>query len=220
MIRCVLFDSDGVVTNSDSICSQALAIAFADLQVSLDILEIERQLRGRRLEGTVDFFSEKHDIQLPGYFADQYQEIAWELLERNLNPVAGIEMFLKHSAFPMAAVSNGPMARLEKALNICQLTRFFGKRTYSAFDFGVWKPNPALYSLAAFDMGFDIKDCVVVESSSIGVEAAIKSGAKTLYYDIHDEYHGWPGVRSFSRMDELNNLVNEIHNQSRWGTSD
>lgn len=213
MIRCVLLDGDGVVTNSDSICSEALAIAFADLQVSLDLREIEKQCRGKRLEHAVEFFSLKHDVPIPGYFADQYQQIVWELLERNLDPVAGVEMFLKHSSYPVAAVSSGPMARLEKALTICQLAKYFGKRIFSACDFGVWKPNPALYSLAAFDMGFDIRDCVVVESSSIGVEAAIKSGAKTLYYNIHDEYHGWPGIRSFSHMDELNRLLNEIHEQ-------
>ncbi len=156
------------------------------------------------------FFSEKHDIQLPGYFSDQYQQIVWELLERNLNPVSGVATFLRCCSFPVAAVSNGSIARLEKTLTICQLARFFGKRIYSASDLGVWKPNPALYSLAAFDMGFNIKDCVVVESSSVGVEAAIKSGAKTLFYDIHGEYHGWPGVRNFRHMDELNNLVEEI----------
>lgn len=213
MIRCILFDSDGVVTNSDSICSQALAIAFADLQVAIDAGEIEKQFRGKRLEDTVEFFSVKHNIRLPGYFADQYHQIVCELLERNLDSVNGVENFLKHSSFTMAAVSNGPMARLEKTLTISQLTKYFGKRIFSACDFGVWKPNPALYSLAAFDMGFDIRDCVVVESSSIGVEAAIKSGAKTLYYNIHDEYHGWPGIRSFSHMDELNRLVNEINEQ-------
>ena len=48
-------------------------------------------------------------------------------------------------------------------------------------------------------------------SSPVGIEAAIKSGAKTLYYNIYDEYHGWPGVKNFSRLDELNHLVKEIH---------
>lgn len=213
MIRCIIFDSDGVVTNSDSICSEALAIAFADLKVSLEVREIEKQFRGTRVEDAVEFFSIKHNIRLPGYFADQYQQIVWELLERSLDPVAGVEMFLQQCSHPTAAVSNGPMERLEKVLNVCQLTRFFGKRIYSAFDFGVWKPNPALYSLAAFDMGFNIRDCVVIESSPVGIEAAIKSGAKTLYYNIHDECHGWPGVRSFRRMDELKQLVEEIHHQ-------
>jgi beta-phosphoglucomutase-like phosphatase (HAD superfamily) len=88
------------------------------------------------------------------------------------------------------------------------LPRFEG-RIFSAYEVGVWKPDPGLYLHAAAAMRASPEACVVVEDSVPGVEAGVAAGMRVLGFDpLGDgaELAG-RGAIVFSNMTELLALI-------------
>ena len=54
---------------------------------------------------------------------------------------------------PFCIASNGPLFKMRQALGVTGLARFFEGRMFSAYDVGVWKPEPGLFLYAAAAMG-------------------------------------------------------------------
>ena len=55
------------------------------------------------------------------------------------------------------------------------MPRFAG-RIFSAYEVGVWKPDPGLYLHVAKSMVAEPSSCIVVEDSATGVDAAVAAG--------------------------------------------
>ena len=54
---------------------------------------------------------------------------------------------------------------------------FFEGRIFSCYTIQKWKPNPAVFLLAAETMGFKPEECVIIEDSIHGVENAKEDAA-------------------------------------------
>ena len=52
----------------------------------------------------------------------------------------------------------------------------FAGRIYSSYEIGSWKPEPGIFLHAAKDMGFRPEECVVIEDSASGIQAALAGG--------------------------------------------
>ena len=100
----------------------------------------------------------KHAVFTPG---------AKDLIQ-NLN-LAGI---------PLALVSASPRVIVDAALSHVQLIPF--KTTISSDDVKVTKPDPEGYLKAAQFLGADIRNCLILEDSATGVQAARASGARVI----------------------------------------
>ena len=76
---------------------------------------------------------------------------------------------------------------MELCLGVTGLDRFFTTdRMVSAYDVGVWKPDPAVFHLAAERLEVPIGRCAIVEDSPPGVAGAIASRAHTIALGAHD----------------------------------
>ena len=64
------------------------------------------------------------------------------------------------------------------------------------------KPDPAVFLWAAKTMGFSPKDCLVIEDSLIGVEAAIRGGFDVYGYTAHD-YKGELQKKATKTFDDM-----------------
>ncbi len=92
------------------------------------------------------------------------------------------------------------------------LISYFDNHLFSSYEVGSWKPAPGLFLHAAQSMGFSPRDCVVVEDSEVGIEAAIAAGMKALQYTPESEGGTQSRCTSFSRMTELPALLRELSN--------
>lgn len=143
-----------------------------------------------------------------------------ELLQSELKPVHGIEDALGKLDFPKAVVSSGPRQKVELALRVCGLSKYFGSSIYSSYEVGAWKPGPRVYEFATKDMGYNPAQCSAIEDGVIGVEASVKVGIKTYFYNANHDQCDWPKVTNFSSMSELPVLIannNQLHATSRAG---
>lgn len=207
MTKCLLFDCDGTLVDSERLCNLGLAVKFMEMGVTLDADELVLRFRGWKLARILDLLQQENSVVLPDNFVATYREKVSELFEKELKPVQGIETALEQLDYPKAVVSSGPRHKIEQALRICKLTKYFDTNIYSSYEVGAWKPDPKIYEFAAQDMGYAPEECAAIEDGIVGVEAAVKAGIRTYFYNVRQNQCDWPGVISFQSMFELPELI-------------
>lgn len=76
---------------------------------------------------------------------------------------------------PMAVASNAEGAVMRAMLDACDLTGLFDP-LIGLNDVSAPKPDPEMFSLAAQRMGIAAADCLVLEDSDQGLQAAVAAG--------------------------------------------
>lgn len=210
MIECVLFDSDGTLVDSEFICNKAIAIMFEGLGVQLDAEQLMRQYKGGKMAEVLACISKENAVSLPSDFIPRYRTLVNKLFDAELKPIDGIVDVLEALDLPIAVVSNGPKAKVEKALEICGLQHYFKDNIYSAYDIQCWKPDAGIYLNAAKEMGFSYSQCAVIEDSSTGIQAGLNANMTTCYYDKYNQPFDNKKVIHFNSMYDLTNILKRI----------
>lgn len=201
----VIFDLDGTLVDSETLCNQA----FLDLLPALtDTVEaVVERYRGKKLADTLRDIEHRTGAALPANFEALYRQRVAELFESGLKPIAGVPDMLAALEHPFCIASSGPPTKIAHALALTGLAPYFGERIFSAYTVGAWKPEPGLFLHAAATMGFTPEQCVVVEDSPVGLQAAAAAGMRALHY-APEETMGVEAVNSrFSHMSALPALL-------------
>jgi beta-phosphoglucomutase-like phosphatase (HAD superfamily) len=104
------------------------------------------------------------------------------VFDAELVPVAGVVDALDAITLPTCVASSGTHEYLRYALGLTGLYARFAGRIFSAEDVVNDKPAPDIFLHAAVEMGVAPAECVVVEDSRSGVEAARSAGMRTLAF--------------------------------------
>jgi HAD superfamily hydrolase (TIGR01509 family) len=207
MIQCILFDNDGTLVDSEHLGFRAMARMFSALGVQLDENELVRQYRGFRLDNTLELLATQHTVSLPDDFVANFRLAVADLFTTDLQPVHGVVETLKVLPQKKAVVSSGPLAKIRHALSVTGLAHYFGDHVYSSYEVGIWKPDPGIYAYAARDMGYRIDECVAVEDSPVGLEAAADSGMRTFFLNHFNEDCSRDDVTVINSISELPALI-------------
>ena len=120
---------------------------------------------------------------LPDDFHVARAEEDARVLEQGLEAVAGAIAFIETlpHALPKAIASSSSTHWIETHLDHLKLREHFQDRIFSGAEHVErGKPAPDLYWLAAKNLGVDIRDCVIIEDSPVGVTGAVASGAQVI----------------------------------------
>jgi HAD superfamily hydrolase (TIGR01509 family) len=208
MIECVIFDCDGTLVDSEVICNLGLEIKLQELGIQADIQSMVNQFRGWKLANIVDALSQEYSIKLDETFITSYRELIEDLFDSQLQPIPSIVQALKNIPQPKCVASNAPLNKIEQAMRVTNLKYFFDNNLFSSYVIQSWKPEPDLFLYAARMMGFAPQNCVVVEDSILGIEAAKYAGMKSFFY--RPQGKTLPKIDdtiSFQSMLELPNLI-------------
>ncbi len=205
--NCFLFDNDGTLVDSEYLCNVGLVIMFRRYGVELDADELVIRFRGWKLASLLAILEDENRLTLTEKFVQDYRKIVSELFNNELKPVEGVVDALEALDGPKAVVSSGPMHKIQQALAVCGLAKYFGRNLFSSYDVGVWKPDPGIYLHAAKKMGYLPKHCVVIDDGPVGVQAGFEAGMKTYFFNRFDEECGTKDVISFQSMVDLPRLV-------------
>ncbi len=103
-------------------------------------------------------------------------------MRRDLRPVAGIIDALDVIKIPTCVASNGSHEKMQFTLGLTGLLTRFEGRIFSASEVALGKPAPDLFLHASSTLGYKPSDCVVVEDSVAGVQAALAADMNVIAY--------------------------------------
>lgn len=172
-IKCVLFDMDGVMLDTESQYDKFWK--HAGERFSLGIQDFEKKIKGTTLPSIIKrYFSEFDEKDITNLITDldkfeasmTYIEIPGSIAFVKLLKQKGIKVGLVTSS------SDTKMNGVNKDKGFDKL--FDTVVTAARVEHG--KPDPTCYLLGAKDLNVDPKDCVVFEDAFAGIEAATKAG--------------------------------------------
>ena len=211
MIKCVIFDCDGTLVDSEGLANLGLEIMLREYGIQRSATSLERQYKGWKLANVCASLESDHSIRLRGSFVTQYRALLHKLFEEKLQPVAGVAQALAEINLPMCVASSGPPEKIEQTLGLTNLRRFFGDNIFSSYVVKSWKPEPGLFLHSAKTMGFTANACAVVEDSEIGIQGALNAGMRPYWFGSEAVHSAPAGVTCFSDMRELPALLQQFN---------
>lgn len=181
----VIFDCDGVLVDSEPIALSVLGEMLQGQHVALSDEEIADRFLGRSLGAVAETVQQDFGVRLPEDFPAMIRRRLFARYERELQAMPGIQMALEGLAargVSTCVASSSLPERIEKSLAVTGLTQAFGDRVFSASMVKAGKPAPDLFLYAAQQCGFSPANCIVVEDSPAGIEAARAAGMRVLAF--------------------------------------
>lgn len=202
---CIIFDLDGTLVDSERLCSQALLDLVPELNTPLD--QMVSRYQGLQMDLILEDVESRLERGLGSGFIEEYREHLGRLMDQQLQPMPGVEQVLESLEQPVCVGSNAPLAKIEHSLAVTGLSRFFGDRLFSAYEVGVWKPEPGLFLHAAEQMGVGPERCAVIEDSPAGTQGGLNAGMCVFQFLPRRQKDAVEGATHFSRMDALPALL-------------
>lgn len=175
-IKCIIFDCDGVLVDSEELSNKVLHDMVCALGFTPPLEELIVNFSGRKLKECFLWIEKHLSAPLPSTFETDYRAKTFEVFEKELQCVNGIKEFIASLTIPYCVASSGPLNKIRLNLTVTGLLPNFENKIYSSYEIKSWKPDPDIFLHAAKEMGHDVKDCVVIEDSVAGVMAAVAGG--------------------------------------------
>ncbi len=213
----VIFDCDGVLVDSEPLANTSFSRALKAEGLAWDVEETMRRLMGRSLKSCVEICEAELGRKLADGFLEKMQAATYQSFrDAPLQPVAGVKeavQALQKAGLDTCVASSGAPEKMRFTLGLTGLWDFFEGRIFSASQVPRGKPFPDLFLHAAQAMNVQPFDCVVIEDSVPGVQAAQAAGMRALAYAgaTYADREGLAaaGGRLFDDMKRLPELVRQ-----------
>jgi beta-phosphoglucomutase family hydrolase len=184
MIKAVIFDLDGVIVESEHIHIEAEKQTMLKYGVRISSEELHRYTgTTARLMFTELIKKYKLNTTFERIFNEK-EEILFKLLEKDVQPTKGaIELLekLRQENVKLAIASSSHKRLIKYVLEKLNIIHLFDSIVGSE-DVIHGKPNPETFFRAAKEMRVSPLECLVIEDSKLGVEAAKNAGMKCVGY--------------------------------------
>ena len=207
--KCIIFDCDGVLVDSEAISNQVIVDMANDLGANIDLEYAIKHYAGTSLKFVTDDIERIIGKRIPDNFNAEYRRISFLRFQSDIQPVNGVEEFIQSLDVPICVASNGPLNKMDLNLKLTGLSKYFRGKMFSAYEINSWKPDPKLFLHAAETLGFEPKECAVIEDSLSGIKAAVagKFDVFGLAHEHQIQSFQDHGAIAFSSMSELPELL-------------
>lgn len=205
----IIFDCDGVLVDSETICNEVLAESLRRLGLHYSKDETVRAFVGRSMAACLELIQEELGSEVPSTFLADHQRRLLSRLDAEVEAVRGIEAVLDGLGVPCCVASSGEHEKMRTTLGTTGLLSRFEGTMFSAVDVARGKPAPDLFLHAASVMGAEPGRCAVIEDTVPGVRAGVAAGMTVFGYTATQgaEALTEAGARTFDRMDDLPRLL-------------
>ncbi len=220
MHKLVIFDCEGGLGDTEAISNAVMSASLTrhGLRISGD--ECRQRFVGRTIESVQAEVEAEIGRSLGADWPTLMRVEVEAAFDRGVQPIPGI-------ADAMAAVigagvsycvaSSGKFSKMRKSLGQAGLLHHFENVLFSAEQVGRGKPAPDLFLFAADRIGVAPADCIVIEDSVPGVQAAVAAGMDVLAYagDPMSVKAGLldTGARAFYDMSRLPSLLGIVNSR-------
>ena len=182
MIRVVIFDMDGVIVDSEPAHIEAEKQIMMQHGVKLSTEDL-RSYTGTTAEFEfTDLISKHHLRTTPEQLIREKDVILFELLERETKPTKGVIALIKglrQDGFKLGIASSGRGKLVSYFLKKLNIEHLFDT-VVCAEDITYSKPHPEIFLKAAERLREKPENCIVIDDSKLGVEAAKRAGMKCI----------------------------------------
>lgn len=202
-IELIIFDCDGVLVDSESIQIKTFEKVLPEIDF-IKMVNSNKFPKGAKfseIQRAIEFYFK---INLGLDFEENFRKAFYKELKK-VKAIDGVEEVLKTIKIKKVVLTNGPVEKVENSLKTTRLKKYFDK-VYSAYQLGVWKPDPNIYVKVAKDCGIKLDNVLVIEDSEIGAVAALKAGMKVIGFD--QGYHFSKGT--ISSLTHIHANMNEV----------
>lgn len=217
-LKLVIFDCDGVLIDSEGPSCQATAEFARSKGVAISDEAAHERFAGKAMPQVVAELEQELGHSLPEKTAFELRENLVRMMEKTAEPVEGsVEMIEGMCALrmPYRVGSNSSVKEMEAKFGRAGMSRFFPEeRVHSANDMGCPKPSPDVYLYAATADGVLPENCLVIEDSDTGAEAAWRAGMACVLFRPADKpsppFWPVPGAVRIAHMAELIPLIHRV----------
>ena len=178
-MEAVIFDLDGLLADTEIISLKVYQELLKDFGIPFTEETYSREYSGHREEENVQRFLDTYD--LPWNF-DQTLEKVYELeariLAKGVNLKKGAKnllAFLQREGIPIALATSSVESRARMILDSNGILALFDHLVF-AKDVKRSKPYPDIFLKACIDLNVLPENCLVLEDSEAGIEAAYRAG--------------------------------------------
>ena len=176
----LIFDCDGVLVDSEVIAHQTLLDALAPLGFCMTLQESYGVFAGRSLQDTLRVIERQLGRALPEDFLQRSRDLLFARFRAALKPVEGVSDAVAALPYRRCVASSSAPDRLRLALDVTGLAASFGDHVFSATQVAHGKPAPDLFLFAARAMNTAPARCIVIEDSTLGIEAGRAAGMRVI----------------------------------------
>lgn len=208
-VKSIIFDCDGVLVDTEKIGNEILLSMAADHGFEMKIEDAYSNFNGRNLKDCFLHVENSSGKKLPDNFESEYRERSFEAFKTQVKPMEGVVEFINKLKIPYCVASSGPVEKIRLNLEVSGLLDKFEGKIFSSYQIKSWKPEPEIFLYAAQQMGFEVKDSIVVEDSKAGVKAGISGGFKVFGFanGYNNEDLEQEGAILFKSYEELSGVL-------------
>ena len=216
MIKNIIFDFDGVLVDSEKL----VAKAFSRYLANRNILFSEKEFSifaGKKTIQVIDELSDKFNIKNKKNFFNDIMTIAHNIYTEDLTAVHGAKNFLQKTKLNFFIGSNSVKERIIAGLQKVEFDNFFPENKIYSFDMVQKpKPHPDIYLTVIESNQLNKDETIIVEDSSVGVEAGVRAGVKVVGFTAGGHWHSERSTSELKNagasllINSYGNLLNEI----------
>lgn len=183
-MKCIIFDCDGVLVDSEIITTTDFIKHLHDLGYQISIEDAIKKFTGISDKMVYKMISEETGITFTSEQMNHIQNLIHHSLHAKVCAISGISQLLSSllkTNNKICVASSGTFEKIVQSLTVTDLMTFFSKENiFSIQHVQKGKPAPDLFLFAAKKMNVDPKDCIVIEDSLAGIEAALAANMSVI----------------------------------------
>ncbi|MFE6385241.1 HAD family hydrolase [Nocardiopsis dassonvillei] len=207
----VIFDCDGVIVDSERLSALIDERVLNTLGWNITAPQIASLYLGRTQDEFYRDVSERLNIPVTWYL--EFEGWYEEAFRTKLRAVPGARELIEKLRVPYCIASNSSIESISRKLEFCGLLHLFSGRIFSAEMVERPKPAPDIHLAIMDSYSVSPSDCLIVEDSPRGIEAAVRAGARVvaLRSDLVDPRALAAADLIVDSLDKLKTLLVEGH---------
>lgn len=223
--KLVIFDCDGVLVDSEPLSLDVLVRVLRSAGVEMDVDEATDRFLGKSLKTMSDILHDEYGLAVDDAFLEEMRVDLYKRFEQELQPVAGITVALDQLDIPRCVASSSQMERIRLSLDITGLLPKLEPHIFSSAMVERGKPAPDLFLHAAAEMKTPPENCIVVEDSPAGVQAAKAAGMRVFAFTGATHARSERHLENLRRLepdavfDDMRELIHLVRKEQRDGNA-
>lgn len=184
MNKLVIFDCDGVLVDSEIIANRIDAEALTSIGYEITTEESIKRFTGLNAKMVRQIILNESGKDIPLEYLSSQQPILLKAFEMELLPLMKpVLELVEEMKINRCVASSSPRNRVIRCLELTDQFRFFSDESiFTSQQVLKGKPAPDLFLFAANQMECSPKNCIVIEDSVVGIEAAIAADMKVVCF--------------------------------------